>query len=268
MTEPIEDLDAEALALLAVYRDEERPPEAIRARVWARLEAAPPVHAVDDAPRPVRLRFVGLGLAAAAALVLGFLGLRGAVAEQDADDLRERPEAVLQHEPGESGGVAEHAAPRVPSKLRPATSERREPRDSSPIGSDEAELDGPQPSDTSEPRPPASPRPRAKPPAEEPRSPAETLAQETSLLKQARAALAADDHARALSLLQTHADRFGSGVLAEERDALRAVTLCSSGRWQDGRAAARAFSRRYPRSPLEGRVRSACDGEPGKSSTP
>jgi hypothetical protein len=94
----------------------------------------------------------------------------------------------------------------------------------------------------------------------EPATP-ETLAAETSLLRRARAALAGGNAAGCLSLLSQHAKRFPIGVLAEERDALRVVALCSHGRIEDGKKAAATFRRVHPGSPLRGRVDSACTSE-------
>jgi hypothetical protein len=102
-----------------------------------------------------------------------------------------------------------------------------------------------------EPAPSSSPSPAA---------PADALAEETRLLRDADAATRAGDATRALALLAEHARRFPRGALAEERDAETVLALCAAGRTEDARAAARRFLAARPGSALAGRVRSSCGG--------
>lgn len=81
---------------------------------------------------------------------------------------------------------------------------------------------------------------------------------EIRLLSFAQGALRDGDYDRALSVLAEHATRFPNGVLALERDAVRAITLCSSGRGATGRGAAEALASRIEGTPLAARLERAC----------
>jgi hypothetical protein len=84
---------------------------------------------------------------------------------------------------------------------------------------------------------------------------------EMLLIGEAREALQSRDAAHALLLLDEHADRFPSGALGEERDALRVTSLCALGRVAEARAAASQFLRASPDSPHAGRVRASCGSD-------
>ncbi len=88
-----------------------------------------------------------------------------------------------------------------------------------------------------------------------------SLAAEAALLQRAALALRRGDHAAALSLASQHAARFPHSELDLERDALRAMALCQSGRLADGAALARQVARRAPSLPLASRVRRSCSME-------
>ena len=82
--------------------------------------------------------------------------------------------------------------------------------------------------------------------------------QELALIQSATRALHRGAPARALGVLGEHARRFPSGVLAEERRALRVLSLCELGRTSEGVRERDRFLARHPRSPLAERVRAAC----------
>ena len=86
-----------------------------------------------------------------------------------------------------------------------------------------------------------------------------SLQTEIELLSFAQAALRDGEHDRALSLLAEHATRFPNGMLALERDAVRAITLCNSGRMAAGQLAADALAPRMSNSPLAVRLKRACE---------
>jgi hypothetical protein len=89
-----------------------------------------------------------------------------------------------------------------------------------------------------------------------------SLGAETALLREAQAALRKRDAGGALAAIERHAASFPRGILAQERDALRAIALCTL---HDPRAAAtrRTFLRDWPASSLSPRVRQACDDAVG-----
>jgi hypothetical protein len=83
-----------------------------------------------------------------------------------------------------------------------------------------------------------------------PSSTAVSLRRELSLLGQARAAVAGEDFAAALTPIEAHAHRFKDGRLAEEREALRVAALVGLGRTEEARRAGAAFEELFPRSVL------------------
>jgi len=88
------------------------------------------------------------------------------------------------------------------------------------------------------------------PPAKPTLSKADAARAELNLLRQARAAVAREDYAGALSPIAEHTRRFKDGRLTEEREALRVKSLAGLGRGEDARRAAAAFRARFPRSVL------------------
>lgn len=81
---------------------------------------------------------------------------------------------------------------------------------------------------------------------------------EASLIAAARRELAAGKPEQALERLAEHESGFASGMLSEERRALRVVALCNLGRRDEARQIADAFLREAPRSPLVPRIRKSC----------
>jgi hypothetical protein len=87
-----------------------------------------------------------------------------------------------------------------------------------------------------------------------------TLAEETTLLRDADRALRAGDTATALARLDEHAARFPRGALAPERSAERLIVLCELGT-ADPRAVSQFLAARAD-APLAARVRRACAPKP------
>ncbi|MEM9695045.1 MAG: hypothetical protein AAGA56_21060, partial [Myxococcota bacterium] len=87
-------------------------------------------------------------------------------------------------------------------------------------------------------------------------TPGSTLSEQSRLLQEARGALAAGDANAAEAVLGAYTRRFGRGALAEEHDALAAITACRA-RPRSAEVAER-FRRIHPRSPFLGRVEQAC----------
>ena len=88
---------------------------------------------------------------------------------------------------------------------------------------------------------------------------ADSIRAERALLATAHAALRDGDAGAALAILDTHADRFPRGALAEERTAARVRALCAAGRRTDAAAIRDHFLKRWPRSVHADRVRGDCE---------
>ncbi len=101
---------------------------------------------------------------------------------------------------------------------------------------------------------------RIRPPMARPRVRRATpdLEGEVSLLEAADAELRRGDADAALARLAEHAARYPSGALVYEREGVRAIALCRSGRIADGRAVADRFLGSARKSSLATRVRTAC----------
>ena len=106
----------------------------------------------------------------------------------------------------------------------------------------------------------SSPHAREDRPAAPPAA-ARGLAEENALLRDATAALATGDAARALALTDQHARDFGSSPMQDVRIALRIESLCALGKRAQARGEALVFIGRRPSSPLVDRVEGACPNE-------
>lgn len=109
------------------------------------------------------------------------------------------------------------------------------------------------------------PRRRARGHRSERREPAPSatppggIGRELALIRDASRQVAAKRHAAALEALRTHASEFPLGAMQEDREALRAIALCESGRRGAGQRVGRAFTKRWPASVHGTRVHEACD---------
>jgi hypothetical protein len=108
-------------------------------------------------------------------------------------------------------------------------------------------------------RPPAAPAAASDPACAPAPASQSGVAGEARLVTDGVRALRSGRSACALSLFDTHARVFPEGVLAEERDAERALALAALGQTAAARIAAAAFLRRYPASPLGARLRHLAD---------
>ncbi|HVU05389.1 MAG TPA: hypothetical protein VHE30_26765 [Polyangiaceae bacterium] len=91
---------------------------------------------------------------------------------------------------------------------------------------------------------------------------ASSLAAETALISEARAALGRGDAERALALLAEHERTYGSGALREERLAARVFALCALGRRAEAAATAATLLRESPGTPQRARVLDSCAYHP------
>lgn len=240
-------LSPAARTALAALRAEDDLAAEVRARMWSRLAAAAEEDVLQDmssrsAP-PARGRRGGLllGLAIAAGLTIALLGL-----QRGAQPIAVAPRADAAAYGGP--GAAERSARAAQASANPAP-----PTSAVPV---------PEDSPTSRPEPDPTPRRKSSPVLEDMPVTAPTasaLAAEAALLQRAQTALAAGVPASALVQLEQHAREFPTGVLVQEREALRVVALCAAGREPEGRAEAAIFLRAHAGSVLAERVRGACD---------
>jgi hypothetical protein len=86
-------------------------------------------------------------------------------------------------------------------------------------------------------------------------TPPANLARELALLEEARNAMVQGRPAAALGTLAVYDKEFAAGKMSSEATALRVEALVKAGLRDEGRAVARAFLAKYPRSPLVDRVR-------------
>ena len=100
----------------------------------------------------------------------------------------------------------------------------------------------------------AAARPRSTPAV----TSGDSLAEEVSMLRSARAALDRGDAAQALRQLDAHEAHFQHATLYEERLATRVLALCALGRVDAARSTAQELARAAPRSPHLSRVRASC----------
>lgn len=227
---------------------------------WARFEAeAMPIEPAAN-QRPL-LWWVGVGVVAAALALVWFArpasrvdrSAHGGVGQQAVD------EAVERH----TGGTPVPAAD--------SRSQHREP-----------EAEAPVPAPTLQPKPEPEPaaetgvvdesprrrrpgRPVGKDDAPEPSVGPSRLAEELKLLESMRAATKAGRFADALSRVREHAETYGKGPFAAERELTRVRALCGLGRVADARKAQDRFSRAFPGSHLGTLVRGACGGDDEKN---
>ena len=107
---------------------------------------------------------------------------------------------------------------------------------------------------------PAPPVASSAAPALRTRTRAEERKLELTLLEPARAALDRADFPAAFRAIHDHQQAFPRGQLSEEREALRVLALLGEKRVSDARAAANAFSARFPHSVLTPRLQEAAAG--------
>ena len=85
-----------------------------------------------------------------------------------------------------------------------------------------------------------------------------TFGEEMALIRKAQRALAGGRADAALATLAEHERKFPRGSMNEDRLALRALALCSAGRHDEGRRAAKLLEQRFPRSLYAERVDERC----------
>jgi hypothetical protein len=255
------------VAMLSAYREEEDMPTDAKARVQRRLESAPATAASTAAASGAPgSRTLWIGLAAAAAVIAAIIVVPrlGSDASEDSGSSAQYQDGRLPpSERAVQPAVERDASPdaEIPGAVVPV------PDDASSLADDAGPgLDAdaaPEPAPRLRPKAGAGSRhaPPSAPPAtntEPALSAADSLAEETALLRLAQASLSGGEPRSALSTLREHKQRFPDGVLAQERRALSVVALCDDGQVERGRQEARAFLAKHPGSALRERVAAAC----------
>lgn len=213
----------------------------VEARIVADVEA--PIAATRAGSPRELLRIGAIAIAIAIAAVT-LLVIRGVVVGVVA--LRGVPEPATAAGDVVDPPVPEEAQPRADTTARIVVSE--------PAITTTADV--PVPASPEQPRPPTSRPARARDAVvDAPRVEAGGVEGELVLV---RAAKAETDDRAALALLDRHADRFPHGVLAPEREMLRAERLCALGRRDDARALAAGFLVGRDDHPLARRMRKVC----------
>lgn len=88
------------------------------------------------------------------------------------------------------------------------------------------------------------------------------LRAELALISQAKRAIAAGQTSEAQRLLSSHAQRFPTGALAEERQGLDVMLLWHLGQKRQAAQAASRFEKHHPHSPMNRPIRRLLFGQP------
>lgn len=240
-------LRADAARMLAYWREAEGMPRATKLRVGRAIEDAPQ----PSAPRPVAVWAWAVALAAAVLLLWwGAVRLqqspREAHGSQAADVVTPQGPAVLDTPPARP--IPAELAPVIPS--------------TAPVDVDASPGAGRAP-----PRAAIAPDDRPTNDAigdaigdatDDATGDAEARSlRERELVVEAWSALASGDPDTARRRAEEHRRTFPAGALGPERDAITVIAGCKL-REPDAAARARAWIEAQPRSPLAGRVRTAC----------
>lgn len=239
-------LRADALRMIATWREADAMPRAAKARVWTRVRGD--VARRRRPPRPLRYDAAVWAIAIAAAVLLVWWGVaslrrdaiadRGSVNDQAVDqrDGAEPESVVAKPTPGPTSSVAPVPPESIPTIAPPLQTPAATPRR-------------------------ATLRPRTVEPAgTEPPAQSKTtaLARERDLVARAWSALADGDHGAALLRAAEHEQAFPDGLLAPERRAIEVIARCKRGD-RGAREASAEWIAAQPRSPLANRVRVACE---------
>jgi hypothetical protein len=238
--------------LLAAYRAERGPSRAQARRLWARLEAD--VGAPESVPRigsvvSGRGRTVAIAAVVLAAAAVAVLALRPS-GRRVQNDAPHEP-SLAAHEAKSDRDAATGEASNLTPPRRAATPDPRPEPETSELPPSGDPASAPRVL----PRPPPRVR-KTSPHASEPAA-TDSLAQETALLRRARAALSEGRPAAAIEVLRDYDRRFSSPRLAEEADAVRTMARCRLSP-DDPRALADAFVARHGGSLFRKQVDAAC----------
>jgi len=232
----MEPLSSEARARLVAFRSAESPDRLIADRCLAALEQRFDEVGDDldeDAPRRSRLAprvLAGFALAAGVLLALTWAVMHGGGGESPTTHVA----APYQVQGDDVPRTAEPG--RAPAEARALAPAVEPPVDPQPV---EAPTTKPVSSDTSKSRKPAR---------------EDTVAAEVDLLRRAKLA----GPGERLQLIEEHARRFPTGILAAERSLLEIEARRATGPRDAARQLAASYPRRFPGSPLVDRAAALC----------
>lgn len=261
-----------ARELLRAFRAHESPSAAERDEGFVALRARLDTEAPAP-PAAANSRFYGIAKAtlvtvAVAAAVLLAIKAVGSGVTALADRARQPAvEAPYQGEAGADGGQAVARSPRLlpPRRSDGAPAEVAEEQEAAVIDSAAPAADptppdaagSPSSSGSSSSAPAArSSRPRAS--GSTASTAVDAIEEEFTLIKRGAEAKKTRRWSDGLAALREHAQRFPTGVLAEERMVLQAELYCGAGRVQEAYALVEAFLRDRAGSALTGRMRNVC----------
>lgn len=249
--------------LIAAARAEERVREGqreeVRAALAALLPAAPPPPAPPSAPAPAGAAGAAAAPAAGTATLARVLIGVAVASAAGVGGWRIAAGASARRPAAAPVAAVAPAAPRLEPPI-PAADVREEielPAQPLPAAAAPPARAATRPA-----RPPKSAPPAAVPSGAAPADgPAEcAFADELGVLRDGQRALGEGRAEEALSALDDFRARCSSGALREEREAARILALCALGRLGEARREAERFRAEAPRSPLLGRIDSACAG--------
>lgn len=231
----MEPLSPQARAHLAAFRRLESPERAVADRCLAALQQRldEPIDLDDDPPARPRLApqaLAGLALAAGVLLALTWAVMRRSDGAQ-----------VHVAAPYHADADAPHAAEVLTRSGSTSPAPAPQP-DAAPLT-----------------EPPAAPvAPDGPRPSKRPARGEDSVAAEVNLLRRARLA---EPSAR-LELLEEHARRFPTGILAAERGLLEIEARCALGQRERARELAASYPKRFSGSPLVERAANLCRSDP------
>ena len=204
--------------------------------------------------RESRFTMLGVGLVVGA-MVGGWFGF--GLGRREHDAVRARASAEIAAAPAPSIGAGAAAEPRAAPEVAETPPEVGEAPAAESSEPPAPAVDGAPPNARARPSLGARAPRKSAPPL----APGSSLAEEVAMLQRARRALAAENGALALGLVEELDERFPKGVLIEERSATRVLSLCKLERTDEARQTARSFLERYPGSVYAERVRNSCAAE-------
>jgi len=238
MTEPLEPLDSDLQQLFDVEARIAPESEAAKARVWRTVRASvgPPTGAGGGGGGvPARsASWAGSVFRTATIFLAG--GMTGALVYHGMVGTEDREHANDALGAGQLGRMQKNAPtwPAAPAVDAPSLSPRDVPAE-----------------------PPPTPTANETVPPSTQVGSESRLAEERAIIDVVRGAIARGHTDAAMEAIRRHQQKFPSGQLAEDREALHVIALARAGNLEEARTRADAFRRRYPNSLLNRAINAA-----------